>query len=65
MPLDGFDDRNLISDYNFLEEAAQLAEAAQRSRQRASRTHSTQSAQARQLQHEVWGPQPIHSLTWS
>ncbi len=53
VPLSEFDERDLISDYNFLEEAAQLADSAQRSRQRLSSAQGPDIAAVRQLQHQV------------
>ncbi|EIE21382.1 hypothetical protein COCSUDRAFT_48085 [Coccomyxa subellipsoidea C-169] len=53
VPLSEFDERDLISDYNFLEEAAQLADSAQRSRQRLSSAQGPDIAAVRQLQHQA------------
>ncbi|KAK9908481.1 hypothetical protein WJX75_008547 [Coccomyxa subellipsoidea] len=53
VPLSEFGEGHLVSDYNFLEEAAQLAESAQRSRQRASSMQGAQTAAVRQMQHQA------------
>lgn len=53
VPLGEFGEDHLISDYNFLEEAAQLAESAQRTRQRTSSAESAQIAKVRHMQHQA------------
>lgn len=53
VPLSEFGEDHLISDYNLLEEAAQLAESAQRTRQRTSNAQSAQIAKVRHMQHQV------------
>ncbi|CAL8463173.1 g2707 [Coccomyxa elongata] len=53
VPLSEFGEGHLISDYNLLEEAAQLAESAQRTRQRTSNAQSAQIAKVRHMQHQA------------